>query len=114
MDDDFNTPEAIAVLQGLAREINTERDRERREREGQTTGVRTARARRRARILGEDPGKFLRSAATAAVGTDGAPALPGLSDAEIDAQIAARIDARKAKNWAEVGPHPRRSWWPRA
>ena len=25
MDDDFNTPEAIAVLQGLARELNTAR-----------------------------------------------------------------------------------------
>jgi cysteinyl-tRNA synthetase len=45
---------------------------------------------------------FLRWAATAAAwGADGAPALPGLSDAEIDAQITARIDARKAKNWAE-------------
>ena len=53
-------------------------------------------------FLGEDPGKFLRSAPTVvAVGLDGAPALPGLSDAEIEAQIAARIDARKAKNFAE-------------
>ena len=25
MDDDFNTPEALAVLQGLARELNVER-----------------------------------------------------------------------------------------
>ena len=31
------------------------------------------------------------------MGADGAPALPGLSDAEIDTQIAARIEARKAR-----------------
>jgi cysteinyl-tRNA synthetase len=102
MDDDFNTPEAIAVLQGLAREINTERTAK-----GESAKARQLASELRALggvlgLLGEDPGKFLRSAATAAVsGPDGAPALPGLSDAEIEAQIAARIDARKAKNWAE-------------
>ena len=53
-------------------------------------------------FLGEDPGKFLRSAPTWwPWAPDGAPALPGLSDAEIETQIAARIDARKAKNFAE-------------
>jgi len=102
MDDDFNTPEAIAVLQGLAREINTERTAN-----GDSTRAGQLASELRALggvlgFLGEDPGKFLRSAATASVmGADGAPALPGLSDAEIDTQIAARIDARKAKNWAE-------------
>jgi cysteinyl-tRNA synthetase len=102
MDDDLNTPEAIAVLQGLARELNTER----------TANGESGRAKQLAselRALGnvlgflsEEPGKFLRSAATAgATESSGAPKLPGLSDAEIDAQIAARLDARKAKNWAE-------------
>ena len=102
MDDDFNTPEAIAVLQGLARELNTERTAN-----GESAKAKQLASELRALggvlgFLGEDPGKFLRSSATAAaVGADGAPALPALSDAEIDAQIAARIDARKAKNWAE-------------
>jgi cysteinyl-tRNA synthetase len=102
MDDDFNTPEAIAVLQGLARELNSER----------TASGASVRAKRLASelralggvlgFLGEDPGKFLRSAPTASgEGNDGAPKLPALSDAEIDAQIAARLQARKAKNWAE-------------
>jgi cysteinyl-tRNA synthetase len=101
MDDDFNTPEAIAVLQGLAREINTER----------TANDESSKARQLASelralggvlgFLGEDPGKFLRSAATVTVGTDGAPPLPGLGDAEIDSLTAARNEARKAKNWAE-------------
>jgi cysteinyl-tRNA synthetase len=102
MDDDFNTPEAIAVLQGLARDLNIERAANR-----ESAKARLLASELRALggvlgFLGEDPGKFLRSAATAPVaGVDGAPALPGLSDAEIEAQITARIDARKAKNWAE-------------
>ena len=101
MDDDFNTPEAIAVVQGLARDLNTERAAR-----GESSKAKLLAAELRALggvlgFLGEDPGKFLRSAATVTVGTDGAPALPGLSDAEIEAQITARIDARKAKNWAE-------------
>jgi cysteinyl-tRNA synthetase len=102
MDDDFNTPEAIAVLQGLAREINTERTAS-----GESAKARQLASELRALggvlgFLGEDPAKFLRSAATATLaGADGAPALPGLSDAEIEARIAARIEARKAKNWSE-------------
>jgi cysteinyl-tRNA synthetase len=102
MDDDFNTPEAIAVLQGLAREINTERTAN-----GESAKARQLASELRALggvlgFLGEDPAKFLRSAATATLaGPDGAPALPGLSDAEIEARIVARIEARKAKNWSE-------------
>ena len=102
MDDDFNTPEAIAVLQGLARDLNIERAAN-----GGSAKARQLSSELHALggvlgFLGEDPGKFLRSAPTvAAVGLDGAPALPGLSDAEIETQIAARIDARKAKNFAE-------------
>jgi cysteinyl-tRNA synthetase len=104
MDDDLNTPEAIAVLQGLARELNTER----------TASGESAKAKQLASelqalgrvlgLLGEDPAKFLRSAATSVPrpgGNDGAPALPGLSDAEIDAKVAARDQARKNKNFAE-------------
>jgi cysteinyl-tRNA synthetase len=101
MDDDFNTPEAIAVLQGLAREINTERTAH-----GESGKARQLASELRSLgvvlgFLGEDPARFLRSAATATVGTDGAPALPGLSDAEIDALIAERDAARKSKNWPE-------------
>ena len=103
MDDDFNTPEAIAVLQGLARELNTERTAK-----GEGSRAKQLASELRALggvlgFLGEDPGKFLRSAATAGgdVQQGGAPNLPGLSDSEIDALVAARLDARKAKNWAE-------------
>jgi cysteinyl-tRNA synthetase len=102
MDDDFNTPEAIAVLQGLARDLNTERAAK-----GDSSKARELASELRALggvlgILGDDPGKFLRSAA-AVTGTaeGGMPKLPGLSDTEIDALVAARIAARKSKDFPE-------------
>jgi len=102
MDDDLNTPEAIAVLQGLARDLNTERTAK-----GESAKAKQLASELRALggvlgFLGEDPGKFLRSAATV-TGTDegGTPRLPGLSDTEIDALVAARIAARKAKDFSE-------------
>jgi cysteinyl-tRNA synthetase len=91
MDDDFNTPEAIAVLQGLARELNSTR----------TPGgdlhqakLLVGELRALGAVLGIlriPPEQWFRA---------GAP-VGGLSDAEIDALIAARLAARKAKQWAE-------------
>jgi cysteinyl-tRNA synthetase len=104
MDDDFNTPEAIAVLQGLARELNVARDSGASE---AALGKLATELRALGSVLGflgEDPAKFLRSAAAASsTGQDasGAPKLPGLSDAEIDTLVAARIAARKAKDFGE-------------
>ncbi|WP_297927077.1 cysteine--tRNA ligase [uncultured Agitococcus sp.] len=88
MDDDFNTPEALAVLYELAREVN------RAEKAGETTvaaGL-AGRLRELAAILGllqDNPEKFLQGFAQ-----------DGLSDAEIDALIQARADAKKAKDFA--------------
>ena len=88
MDDDFNTPEALAVLYELAREVN------RAEKAGETTvaaGL-AGRLRELAAILGllqDNPEKFLQG-----FGQD------GLTDAEIDALIQARADAKKAKDFA--------------
>jgi cysteinyl-tRNA synthetase len=90
MDDDFNTPEAIAVLQGLARELNTAR-------------AAGADSREVARLAGE-----LRTLA-GALGLLQMPpeqwfragAAGGLGDADIEALIAARLEARRQKNWAE-------------
>jgi cysteinyl-tRNA synthetase len=91
MDDDFNTPEAIAVLQGLARELNTARDA------GAGAAVLGARAgelRALAGVLGMarlDSAEWFR----------GGGGAQDLDDATIEGRIAARDAARKAKNWAE-------------
>ena len=101
MDDDFNTPEAIAVLQTLTREINSAKDA------GDTAraAVLGAELRSLAGVLGITVtpkewfslGSKLASQGSSTVGKGGA-----LTDAEVAQRIEARIAARKAKNWAEA------------
>ncbi len=89
MDDDFNTPEAIAVLYELAREVN------RADKAGETViaaGL-AARLRELGAVLGllqDNPEKFLQ----------GFGSQTGLTSTEIEAQIQARADAKKAKDFA--------------
>jgi cysteinyl-tRNA synthetase len=99
MDDDFNTPEAIAALQTLARELNRLRD----------AGEVGAAAQRGTELrtlggvlglLGQDPGQYLRG------GVPGRPDGPdageaALADTDIESRIAARLAARQARQWAE-------------
>jgi cysteinyl-tRNA synthetase len=90
MDDDFNTPEALAVLFDLVREIN----RVRVEDPIAAAGL-AAQLRRLGDILGilqEDPESYLR----------GQISDDGLADSEIETLIQARIAARAAKDWAEA------------
>jgi cysteinyl-tRNA synthetase len=96
MDDDFNTPEAIAVLQALTREVNSARDAGDAQRAAQLGAELTALG----AVLGVlqlPPAQWFRLA------TGLAPALAGqpLSDAQIEERIAARVAARRGKNWAE-------------
>ena len=90
MDDDFNTPEAIAVLQGLARELNSAKAAGASPEE---LGCIDAELRALARVLGilRVPEEQWFRAGQA----------HGLADGEIDTLIAARLEARKQKNWAE-------------
>ena len=105
MDDDFNTPVAVAELQSLARELNTARA-------AGESGVVAARAAElkalgaRLGILQIDPEAFLRSRPARSPG--GAQAAGGdaaagaaLSDDDIERLIGERAAARKAKNFAE-------------
>ncbi|HUQ12437.1 MAG TPA: cysteine--tRNA ligase [Steroidobacteraceae bacterium] len=92
MDDDFNTPEAIAVLQGLARELNTARAAG-----GDAHHARLLAGELRALgavlgVLKIAPEEWFRASASATA---------GLSDADIDERIAARAAAKSAKNWPE-------------
>ncbi|RKT45187.1 cysteine--tRNA ligase [Thiocapsa rosea] len=90
MDDDFNTPEALAVLFDLVREVN----RIRADDPGAAAGP-AAVLRRLGGVLGilqEDPELYLRGRAD-----DG-----GLSDEEIENLVQARIAARAAKDWGEA------------
>ncbi|MBS0330263.1 MAG: cysteine--tRNA ligase, partial [Proteobacteria bacterium] len=82
MDDDFNTPEALAVLFELAGEANR----------GDIVAATTLRS------LGAVLGLLQREAADF---LQGGSATAGLSEAEIEALIAARQAARKAKDFAE-------------
>jgi cysteinyl-tRNA synthetase len=93
MDDDFNTPEAIAVLFELAREINKCRADA-----PERAASLAACLLRLGDVLGlvqSDPDVYLRGMAGEADGQ-------GLSDDEIDALIARRLAARAARDWAEA------------
>jgi cysteinyl-tRNA synthetase len=90
MDDDFNTPEALAVIQGTARELNQAKAA------GSAANAQRAAGTLRAMgavlgILQQDPDTYLKRS----VGDK------TISDADIEALLDARKAARAAKNFAE-------------
>jgi cysteinyl-tRNA synthetase len=97
LDDDFNTPEAFAVLQELAREINTARAAG----AGEAAAALAVELRRLGGIMGVlqvDPEAWFRLSA----GVFDAPpvAAATLDEAGIEARIAARLAARKTRDFA--------------
>jgi len=99
MDDDFNTPEAMAVLFELAAEAN-------RSKSAQTAGLLKALGGILG-LLGQDPTEFLQgrahSMATDSAEHGTAPASPAaISGTQIEQKIAERTAAKKAKNYAEA------------
>jgi len=97
LDDDFNTPEALAVLQELAREVNSARAAGHMD-AAVTLAVEMRRLGAVLGVLQLDPEVWFRLQA-GALGTD-PPAASQLSEAEIEAQIAARLAARQARDFA--------------
>ncbi len=90
MDDDFNTAEALAALFELARELN----RAKQDDAGRAPAL-AFELRRLGQLLGlfeQDPGEFLKGAGEA---------LP-LPEAEIEARIVARSEAKQARDFAEA------------
>ena len=93
MQDDFNTPEAFAVLQGVARDLNSAKAA------GDAAGASRRAAALKAMgatlgILQQPPDLYLKRAAAAA------PAAGSLTDLEIEELLAERRAARAAKNFA--------------
>ncbi len=90
MDDDFNTPEAMAAMQGVARELNQAKSAG----DGAKTDAAAATLRAMGAVLGvlqQDPDTYLKLS----VGDK------TISDADIEGLLDARRTARAAKNFAE-------------
>lgn len=93
MDDDLNTPVALAVLFELAKELQKEGNRL--THDGKTLAEPAALQARWQTLVA------LAEVLGLAVSPDAAPAPDGLSDAEIEALVQQRAAAKQAKNWAE-------------
>ena len=91
MDDDFNTPEALAVLFDLAHGINRARGAGD-ERQAAALGGLLRRLAAVLGLLGRAPEAYFKGAAGAG----------GLSDADVEALIARRNEARRQRDWAEA------------
>jgi cysteinyl-tRNA synthetase len=90
MDDDFNTPEALAVMQGVARELNQAKAA------GSEAKMALAAATLRAMgavlgVLQQDPDTYLKRSVGDKL----------MSDSDVEALLAARQAARASKNFAE-------------
>jgi cysteinyl-tRNA synthetase len=94
MDDDLNTPEALAILFEAARELNRVR-----EQGSERVGALAAALRKLGAVMGlleQDPETFLQGEA----GAEGAA--QGPHAAEVEALIAERIEARRRKDWGRA------------
>jgi cysteinyl-tRNA synthetase len=108
MEDDFNTPEALAVLFDLAKEINQVRGAD----ASRAVGL-GARLRELGAILGilqDDPNAYLQghispvhtTVTDHAVGTDHVTVTKKYTEDQVDVLIKQRAEARKSRNWAEA------------
>lgn len=89
MDDDFNTPEALAAMFELVREINKIRSED--EKKAARMAAELTQMGGILGILQDDPEQWLRGEAT-----------EGLPDEDIESLIQQRLVARAGKNWAEA------------
>ncbi|HEV7985014.1 MAG TPA: cysteine--tRNA ligase [Steroidobacteraceae bacterium] len=100
LDDDFNTPEALAVLQGMARELNAARARA----DAGAMAALAAELKRLAGLLGllTLPAEqwFRLSASLPLTADESAMTPPVLDEPTIEALIAARLASRKARDFA--------------
>ncbi len=98
MNDDFNTPEALAAMQSLARELNAVKAAG----NGEAAAAYAAELRALGSTLGlleREPEEWLATHSELTAGAETPAGRPDL--AEIDRLVAARTAARRARNWAE-------------
>ena len=98
MDDDFNTPEALAAMQSVARELNVAKAAG----EKRRSAALAAELRQLGSLLGilqHDPATWLATRSELTGGT--AEGDVTVDPAEIELLIKARLAARQAKDWAE-------------
>ena len=100
MDDDFNTPVAIAELQALARDLNVAKASGDRRLAAALAGELRALGARLG-VLAREPDAFLQTPIPKAASDPAVLQPEGLSDAEIEGLIDARAAARAARNFAE-------------
>jgi cysteinyl-tRNA synthetase len=105
MDDDINTPGGVAVLFELAKELQKEGNRLTHG-QGTVADAQTLRTHWQtlvvlAQVLGLETKTDVVGAKSATLNLQAPTAEFGLSDADIEAKIQQRQEARKAKNWAE-------------
>ncbi len=93
MNDDFNTPEALAVMFDLAHGINRARSAGQAGRAAALAGT-LKRLGGVLGLLGQDPEAYFKGGGTGVA--------QGLSDAEVETLVARREAARAARNWAEA------------
>jgi cysteinyl-tRNA synthetase len=94
MNDDFNTPVAIAVLFELASEVNRSQD-----------AVLARQLKKLAAVLGllqREPRAFLQDTPRGSRDSGGKEGTENLTPADIETKIAARVAAKQAKNYAEA------------
>jgi cysteinyl-tRNA synthetase len=92
MDDDFNTPDAMAVVQGVARDLNTAKAAGEKRRAAEAAHA----IRSMGKILGlfqQDPETYLKRGITTLRG--------GMSDQEVEALLEVRRSVRADKDFAE-------------
>jgi len=100
MDDDLNTPEALALMQRMTREINTARDKGKPAKAAELG----AELRSLASVLGllrVDPGEWFRRSAHLPTESGAGAERVVLTDIEVEQRVEARLNARKARNFAE-------------
>jgi cysteinyl-tRNA synthetase len=98
MDDDFNTPGAIAALQSAARALNVAKSAGERDR-ARALAAEMRELGGHIGLLGRAPEEWLATRSALVAGEDAAA--EALDAAAIDRLVAARIEARRARNWAE-------------